>query len=205
MTLELQLERKRDQSWDNRRHYLYYRKVHAYAQTFAPDAQSVLDVGSRDSEYLLDFDWVPQKTALDREKVYEHPEVESILADFMEHDFDRQFDLVLCLQVLEHLHDPESFAQRLLSLGRVVIISVPYRWPKVSTTTNHVQDPIDEKKVRLWMRKDPVYSCRVKDRSSKRWIGVYFSNGDTASLGTRLRLKLRELIDKNLVRQGRKA
>ena len=200
MTLKPQPERKPDQSWDNRRHYLYYRKVHAYAQTFAPDAQSVLDVGSRDSEYLLDFDWIAHKTALDKEKVYHHPGVESILADFMEHDFDRQFDLVLRLQVLEHLHDPASFAQKLLSLGRVVIISVPYRWPKVSTTTNHVQDPVDEKKVRRWIGKDPVYSCRVKDKSSKRWIGVYFPNGEVPPLRTRLRLKMRELTDKNLRR-----
>jgi len=202
MTRELLSERKTDQSWESRKHYLYYRKVRVYSEVFAPDAQSVLDVGSRDSKYLLDFNWIPQKTVVDKEKVYQHPGVESILADFMEHEFDRQFDLVLCLQVLEHLYDPGPFAQKLLSLGRVVIISVPYRWPKVSTTTDHVQDPVDEKKVRRWMGRAPVYSSSVKDKSSKRWIGVYFSDGTKPPLLTRLRLRMRELTDNNLRRRS---
>lgn len=71
-------------------------------------------------------------------------------SDFMDWEPDQQYDLVLCLQVLEHIPDPTPFARKLFECGRVVIVSVPYRW-EAGACSEHIHDPVDERKLREWM------------------------------------------------------
>ena len=154
--------------WQSRKHLGYYKVVLALARVFGRNARSVIDVGCADCEYVLELEWIPHKTAIDPYKLPESDEMEKIQADFLAYDFSRHFDMVLNLQVLEHLDEPAAFSQKLLSIGDVVIISVPYKWP-VGRSEWHVQDPIDEAKVVSWVGAAPRYSCV----SDERLICVY--------------------------------
>ena len=78
-----------------------------------------------------------------------------INAEFLTWEPDRQYDLVLCLQVLEHIPDPTPFARKLFACGRVVVVSVPHRWPEGSCG-EHVHDPVDEGKLREWSGREPM-------------------------------------------------
>ncbi len=90
-------------------------------------------------------------------------EVRVIHSDFMDWKPDQKYDLVLCLQVLEHVPDASAFALKLLTCGRVVIVSVPYRWP-AGSCSEHVHDPVDESKLKAWTERDPVESAVVDSR-----------------------------------------
>lgn len=108
-----------------------------------------------------------------------------IKGDFVKYRPIMFFDLVLCLQVLEHLKDPSKFAKKLLTIGGVIIISVPYKWER-GICREHRQDPVDEQKILDWTSRQPIYSTIVVDDYnksfrnwelySKRWIGVYKSS-----------------------------
>ena len=78
---------------------------------------------------------------------------------------------MLCLQVLEHLEDPETFARKLFESGRSVIVSVPYRWP-AGLRPGHVQDPVDEAKLIGWTGRTPVETCVVRN-GRDRLIAVF--------------------------------
>ena len=58
-----------------------------------------------------------------------------------------------CLQVLEHIPDPTAFARKLFECGQVVIVSVPYRW-EAGACSEHIHDPVDERKLREWLGGD---------------------------------------------------
>ena len=70
--------------------------------------------------------------------------VRVVNADFLTWEPDRQYNLVLCLQVLEYIPDPTAFAWKLLECGRVVIVSVPYLW-EAGACGEHIHRPVDEK------------------------------------------------------------
>ena len=98
--------------------------------------------------------------------------VETVVADFNDFEPRRRFDLVLCLQVLEHLDRPRPFARKLLGAGRTTIISVPHEWPGW-VTEEHVHDPVDESKLRAWTGRDPTETAIVEDLGMERLIAVY--------------------------------
>lgn len=135
--------------WKTRKDLLYYGEVLRLARKHCPGARSVVDIGSMASPFILKFDWIPDKTSLDLRVTGRLRGCRCLKADFMSHRFTRSFDLVLCLQVLEHLEAPAPFARKLLATGRTVIISVPYKWPR-GLDPNHVQDPVDEAKLLEW-------------------------------------------------------
>lgn len=157
--------------WQRRSDLKYYRTAVRYARLFAPRARSVLDVGSANCEYINWLDWIPSRTRLDLQPLGELEGVETIRGDFMQFDPARTFDLVLCLQVLEHLHQPEVFTRKLLAQGKVVIISVPYKW-KPRPRSSHVQDPVDEEKLLSW--------------TGRPWLKMDITKGRTTSANRRL-------------------
>jgi trans-aconitate methyltransferase len=95
-----------------------------------------------------------------------------IQADFYTWKPDRNYDVVLCLQVLEHLDNPKEFAQKLLQVGKTVIISVPYKW-KEGSCKYHTQDPIDKEKLKGWVGREPDEQHVVTDKGLERIICVY--------------------------------
>jgi hypothetical protein len=136
--------------WDARRELFYYQEVLRLARLHAPKATSVIDVGSENSPFIQQFDWIPTKVSLDVNRKGRLRGVRCVRGDFMKFPTDPPFDPVLCLQVLEHLPDPSPFARRLLECGHTVIVSVPYRWDR-EKEPSHVHDPVDEEMVRSWI------------------------------------------------------
>jgi hypothetical protein len=157
--------------WQDRKTYKYYQKVIEIISKYT-ECDSIIDIGGRDTEILKDLP-MKEKVCLDINKLPENEGVRTIKCDFYKWTPDKKYDIVTCLQVLEHLDDPKSFAKKLLELGnKVVIISVPYKWPK-GFCKHHVQDPVDEDKILSWTEKTCDESYIIEDDSVKRIICVY--------------------------------
>src|SRR5262245_25933330 len=148
--------------WDQRRDYKYYKEAIRLARTYAPTGRRALDVGSFKTEVLDQLDWFERRLALDMRYILPRKGVETLVMNFMDFQPESCFDLVLCLQVLEHLKEPAPFARKLLETGRSVIISVPYKWPH-GLNKMHPQDPIDEAKLESWTQRKPVETVIVED------------------------------------------
>jgi hypothetical protein len=104
-------------------------------------------------------------------KSFPVPRCANIKADFMGFAPPTPFDLVLCLQVLEHLERPAAFAEKLLDTGRIVIISVPYGWPK-GRSASHRHDPIDEDKLLTWTKKPWIDHMVVRESNDEERLIV---------------------------------
>ena len=158
--------------WEQRRDYAYYKEVVRFARLYVPKGRSVIDVGAGQTQVLRELDWFDRRVSLDVTYRPSQRGIERIEADFMTYRANDTFDLVLCLQVLEHLAEPGPFARKLLSLGRTTIISVPYRWP-AGQYPPHVQDPVDEASLENWTGRKPTAVSIVEDEGSERLIAVY--------------------------------
>jgi len=161
-----------DKYYNERKDSNYYKKVIEIINSFS-EISSVIDIGARRSPVLEDIDKSIYKCSLDIQPIKEYSkEINMITVDFLKWDPDRKYDIALCLQVLEHLDNPKKFAQKLFSVGKIVIISVPYKWPK-NFCKYHVQDPVDETLIKEWVERDPNMSYIITDKSVKRIICVY--------------------------------
>jgi hypothetical protein len=161
-----------EEYWGERKNLHYYSKVVELAREFAPDATTVLEVGPRDTPFLEQFEWIPSKTTIDR---YFQPVVRgatNLQGDFLKFEPQHLFDLVLCLQVLEHLESPQLFAQKLLDTGKIIIISVPYKW-RAGYCKWHVQDPVDDDKLLTWTNRQWLRRVVVADDGIDRLIAVF--------------------------------
>ena len=163
-------EKLSDDYWQQRKTMRYYREVIRLARKYAPSARSVLDVGPNGTPLVCELDWSPSKTVIDL-AAQTIAGANCIQGDFLEYQPPQPFDLVLCLQVLEHVGPAGEFAQKLLAVGRTVIVSVPYRWPEGSCK-HHVQDPVDEDKLRGWMQAPLVEHRIIRDRARDRLVAV---------------------------------
>jgi hypothetical protein len=158
--------------WKARRELRYYGEVVRLAREHAPAGGSALDVGANDTEVLDRLGWFDRRVALDVDQIPPRPGVETVVADFEQFKPNERFDLVLCLQVLEHLDRPRPFARKLLAAGRTTIISVPHEWPGW-VTEEHVHDPVDESKLRAWTGYDPTETAIIEDLGMERLIAAY--------------------------------
>lgn len=158
--------------WAHRRHFQYYREVVRLARTYVPAGGSVLDVGANDTLLLGRLDWFRRRVALDRNPIPAQPGAERVRSDFLDYRPESPFDLVICLQVLEHQDVAEPFARKLLHTGRMVIVSVPHEWP-AGRRANHPQDPVSEAKLVGWMGRSPIETLIVRDAGADRLIAVF--------------------------------
>ena len=151
--------------WNRRKDALYLREVRRLVTEFGADAQSILDVGSNGCPYLDWFPWAPRRVSIDIANPYTGGGVEGIKADFLGVPLSDRFDVVLCLQVLEHVPDATAFACRLLASTRKhTIVSVPYRWP-AGRCVHHIHDPVDEAKLYSWFGREPASSNVIAERN----------------------------------------
>ena len=160
--------------WERRMDMLYYQYVDYIVRTLGHDAQSMIDVGTASCPYLEWFDWIPEKVSFDMATPYQSENVVGVQGDLMNYDFGREFDILTCLQVLEHVPEAGKFARRLLEISKTVVISVPFKWG-ADTVRDHIHDPIDGKKLRRWMGRKPNYSIVVEEpfRKPRRLIAIY--------------------------------
>lgn len=166
--------------WDARRGFRYYDEVVRLGRRHAPGGGAALDVGAHETRLLQRLEWFERRVALDATRVEPGDGVEGIVADFNGFEPRERFDLVLCLQVLEHLERPRPFARKLLATAPTAIVSVPHRWPPW-TTAEHLHDPVDAAKLRGWTGRDPVETSIVEDLGMERLIAVYREPVSTSS------------------------
>jgi hypothetical protein len=160
--------------WESRKNLVYYQVARILTEKLGAGCKSMIDVGSSGCPYLDWFQFIPDRTSLDLLKPYRAEGIVSIKADFLSWEPQRRYDLVTCMQVLEHVPDAAGFARKLLSIGDVVIVSVPYKWP-AGECKHHVHDPVDEEKMQKWFGRAPNFSyvCREVDEPIMRLIQVY--------------------------------
>lgn len=140
--------------WQGRMHHDLYRLTVALAQGMFGHARSAIDVGCYTSGILCELDWIERRLATDLQPYLadnwkDVEGVEFIAGNAFEIDFAERFDLVLSNQTIEHLEDPRGFVEKLLKLGRGLIISTTYEVP-AGTIEGHVQDPISFEKFKSW-------------------------------------------------------
>ena len=158
--------------WERRQGFAYYAEAVRLARAYAPGGSSVLDVGANETRVLEALDWFERRVALDRRFVAPRRGVETVTCDFLAYVPPSAFDLVVCLQVLEHVPRPDAFAAKLLATGRVVVVSVPYKWP-AGLVADHLHDPIDESTLRRWTGREPSATSVVADEGKERILAVY--------------------------------
>jgi len=160
--------------WEKRKHLVYYNVIRILVGKLSETSGSLLDVGSGNCPYLEWFDHVPERISLDAIRPYSAPGVTPVKTDFLEWSPGRKFDVVTCLQVMEHVPDVAAFAGKLLDIAEVLVISVPYKWP-AGQTPGHIHDPVDEKKLLGWFKRKPSYSymCREITGNVFRLVQVY--------------------------------
>ena len=162
--------RRIKQYYNERKDYHYYKQVKDVLRDL--DFSSIIDIGCRKSPMIKGLGKNVYKAMLDLQEIPPADGIHMIKADFYTWKPDRKYDVVLCLQVLEHLDKPKKFAQKLLQVGKTVIISVPYKWAKHSCK-HHTQDPVDESKIKGWMGREPNEHYVVTDKGKRRIICVY--------------------------------
>jgi 2-polyprenyl-3-methyl-5-hydroxy-6-metoxy-1,4-benzoquinol methylase len=156
--------------YNDRKEFHYYKKVKEILEGL--HLSSIIDIGCRKSPMMKGLGKNVYKAMLDIQEIPPIDGINMIRADFYTWKPDRKYDVVLCLQVLEHLDKPKKFAQKLLQVGKTVIISVPYKWKKGSCKY-HTQDPVDESKIKGWVGRDPDEQYIITDNNRKRIICVY--------------------------------
>lgn len=159
--------------WDERRDAIYLYAAKLICLKFASHPQSVIDVGSNGTPILEWFRGSRKLVSLDLRKPYVAEGIESKVMNLMDYRMIELFDLVTCFQVVEHIPDPGPFVQKLISLGRVVVISVPYKWPK-GACKYHIHDPVTSQKLDGWANRKPVFTYIARELNKKeRLIHVY--------------------------------
>ena len=129
---------------EERKNKKYYKFINSILSIVSIGKDSIVDVGSHGVDILTNTE-CRYKVSVDIAAPAISPGVQSVKEDFFKYTPDRFFDLVTCFQVLEHIKDAKTFAQKLLSIGQIIIISVPYNWKK-GMCKSHCQDPVDIKK-----------------------------------------------------------
>ncbi|MFN3825168.1 MAG: class I SAM-dependent methyltransferase [Pseudorhodobacter sp.] len=166
--------------WRERSDMIYYRYIDYMVRCVGKDAQRMLDVGSGNCPYPEWFDWIETRISVDIRVPYASDKVQGIQGDIHELDLGEPFDLVTCFQVLEHVPDATRFARRLLDLGRLLMVSVPYNWPTEPPTPGHVHDPVSDAKLDDWMGREANYKMVVREPFSgpkgARLIAFYDEN-----------------------------
>lgn len=160
-------------SWNYRKDMNYYAEVLMLARKWCPNAKTALDVGAGNTRVVARMNWLSEKYAIDINPMPVMPGITAINQNFMLYNPPpNRFDLVLCLQVLEHLEEPEPFMQKLLNTGQRLIISVPYKWLP-GTAAGHIHDPVTRRKVLGWAGKHWLEAAIVFDKWDRRMIAVF--------------------------------
>lgn len=162
--------------WRKRKDLIYYHYLHFIIRCIGVNAQSLIDVGSGNAPYLDWFNWIPDRVSVDLEVPYSSKSVRGLKGNIHDLAFDQTFDICTCMQVLEHVPDAGAFAGRLMEIGRLVLVSVPYKWP-AGSNKHHVHDPVDLKKVVSWFGREPNYHLIVREpfatKSGARLFALY--------------------------------
>lgn len=102
---------------------------------------SILDVGPADVPLVTGFG-IPDCTVLEPQFPRLFGGCEWLRGDICSYDFGRDFDLVLCLQCLEHIADIGAACAGLRRAARkFLVVSLPWQWGK-GWEKGHIHDPV---------------------------------------------------------------
>ncbi len=155
----------------NRKNFKYYKVVKNILKIFSSKKKSIIDVGSANVDLMSEFDFI-KRVSVSLIGAINSSKVSGYEMDFFNYVPDKKFDVVTCLQCIEHVDRARDFTQKLLNTGKILVISLPYKWKK-GRCKSHVQDPVDEAKIYSWVGKKPQFTFYVKDGNSWRIICVY--------------------------------
>jgi hypothetical protein len=161
-----------------------YDAAYASASMFSESATSALEVGCVKPSFLEHFNWIPNRVCVSpyyagyskvQDSAKSDEAVTYLTDDFNEWKQREQYDLVVCMQVIEHVPNPEKTMSKLLESGKVVLVSAPYLWPDCGSKCNHLHHNISEYTIKAWAGKDPVVSLIVseKDSGARRLISIF--------------------------------
>lgn len=160
--------------WAGRKDSIYLFAARNICDKFSKQPRSVIDIGSNNTPIL---EWFRGSTAelvsLDIRNPYRANGITSITQDLLSFQSNKKYALVTCFQVLEHVPSPELFAKKLLGLGEILIVSVPYLWQK-GACVHHIHDPVNDEKMLAWFGKTPIYRYVATELNGiRRLIVVY--------------------------------
>jgi 2-polyprenyl-3-methyl-5-hydroxy-6-metoxy-1,4-benzoquinol methylase len=164
--------------WGDRKGHDLYRLMLAMAAGMFREARSAIDVGCFTSGLLVEMDWIHRRVATDiQTRLAENWKpvqgVEFVAGDAFAIDYPEKFDLVISCQTIEHLEKPAEFVEKLLSLGKGLLLSTTYETPH-GLIKGHIQDPISLEKFQSWfpVPLDAWTVCYHPSRTIGHIIGV---------------------------------
>ena len=121
----------KQQYFEPRKNMIYYKYLRNLISICTINAKSILDVGAGEVDLLSHCINVAEKYSLDLHHPVCAEGIVGIKEDFLKYETNKQFDVVCCFQVIEHIMEVKKFCQKLLRLASFeVIVSVPYMWEK---------------------------------------------------------------------------
>lgn len=151
----------------------YYQVIRRWIESFG-DSGTIVDVGNAGTS-VVEFGTFARRIVVDLRPMPDRPGIEQVTGDFATVDLPvTRADVVTCCQVIEHLRDDQirPFVDRLFSLGRRVIITLPFRWP-AGTCQSHKQDPIDLAKFLAIVGREPKKFELVRDGRVRRIVSLF--------------------------------
>ena len=143
----------------DRKEYKYYKIVKIIIKILSGKNKTILDIGSREIDLMSEFPFkrcvsVAISGPISNEKV------DGFEMDFFDYNIEEKFDIITCLQVVEHVENAKKFIEKILNSSRIAIISVPYKWDK-GLDKSHIHDPIEENKMFAWSNSKPKFTFYV--------------------------------------------
>lgn len=161
--------------WLSRAHAKLYKRIRQIVSNESASAETMLEVGSYLTPISAEFQWIPKRTVTDMQ-IWKAPSwfwdrlgMEAIDGDFMNFPTDSKYDVVLCLQVVEHLPDDlvSKFIQKMVQLGKTTIVSTTYLHPHWYTESwGHLQDPIDKDKFTKWFGDNATLDIEIIENAN---------------------------------------
>ena len=175
----------------------YYDGAYMAARMLASDAASALEVGCVKPAFVDHLTWIPSRACVSpyfagyktttRRNVSDERDDSTtryVQDDWMTFDETKLFDVVVSMQVVEHVDDPGAFVKKLLRAGKVVIVSVPYKWPDCGARCSHKSHDISFETMRRWSgRAKPTLSIVIRERDggAARLVVAYETNSSSAT------------------------
>lgn len=165
--------------WRQRADFVYLHVIRRLIEIVAPSARVVADIGSNRTP-ILDFHPSNAKRySVDIDNPYQGENVIAIRQDFYIWNCPEPIDVVTCFQVIEHVPDPEKFVQRLLAIGEVVILSVPFMEPP-GLNPGHINNNIDLATIIRWAHRKPNFHYIATELSGDQRIICLFDTKSEA-------------------------
>lgn len=151
-----------------RKDHQYYRDTWCAIRFLGEGARSIVDVGSSFPPFLISTDWIPEREITS--KYFPGNErpcgksthcllqdgIQANIQDFYAWHPSKVYDVVVSMQVVEHVPNPTRFMRKILKTGRMVLVTVPYRWEDEHLKF-HKQHMIAIEDVRKWAGKHELH------------------------------------------------